>query len=140
MSSSPWQKKNRIPPRKCLIDPQSLINRRNILLFFYYGQTAYGLLKENSGHCEKYFRNTFIYSSAYFKHCYPVSVQTCKNDLIPQLHVLVRHPEPPQYHLSMQLCISRCKSIFSSLADDLLHNSITTGSLKTQSKNSSGIS
>lgn len=44
-----------------------------------------------------------IYSSAYFKHCYPVSVQTCKNDLIPQLRVSVRHPEPPQYHLSMQL-------------------------------------
>ena len=31
-------------------------------------------------------------------------------------------------------CISRCKSIFSSLADDLLHNSITTGSLKTNQK------
>ena len=70
---------------------------------FYYGQTAYGLPKENAGHCKKYFRNTFIYSSAYFKHCYPVSVQTCKNDLIPQLRVLVRHPEQPQYHLSMQL-------------------------------------
>jgi len=26
-----------------------------------------------------------------------------KNDLIPQLRVLVRHPEPPRYHLSMQL-------------------------------------
>lgn len=26
-----------------------------------------------------------------------------KNDLISQLRVLVRHPEPPRYHLSMQL-------------------------------------
>lgn len=84
---------------------------------------------------QKYFRNTFIYSSAYFKHCYPVSVQTCKNDLIPQLRVSVRHLRNRLNTTSpCSCCISRYKSIFSSLADDLLHNSITTGALKTQSK------
>lgn len=85
---------------------------------FYCGQTAYGLPKENAGHCKKYFRNTFIYSSAYFKHCYPVSVQTCKNDLIPQLRVSVRHLRNRLNTTSpCSCCISRCKSIFSSLAD-----------------------
>ena len=63
-----------------------------------------------------------------------------KNDLIPQLRVLVRHPEPPRYHLSMQLLYKQMQINIQQFSRYLLHNSITTGSLKTQSKNSSGIS